>query len=150
MLHLQARPLVISMCCRRGYSLISLNVLLIIIVVLHLCSSHARPLIHFPSFAVKQETIAYRTMVPVCVFLARSALKIHTLHQFLHATWKKSRSRNQLSTWYFQSRLRAGTPELSQCVPFGKSTQSLREKRMTKQAHWLLILNDTPLEVSLV
>ena len=81
------------------------------------------------------EIIAYHTMVPVCIFLARSAFKIHKWHQFLHATWNKSRRRNEPSTGYFQSGPRAGTPELSWFVPFGQSTQSLREKRTTKQAH---------------
>ena len=82
----------------------------------------------------KQETIAYHTMVLVCFFLARSAFKIHTWHHFLHATWNKSRSRNLPSTAYFQSGPRVGTLELFSFVPFGQSTQLLREKRTTKQA----------------
>ena len=83
----------------------------------------------------KQETIAYHTMVPVCFFLARSAFKIHSWHQFLHAMWNESRSTNQPSTGYMQSGPRVGTLELSSFVPFYQSTQSLREKRTTKHAH---------------
>ena len=83
----------------------------------------------------KQETIAHHTMVLVSFFVARSYFIILTWHQFLHATWNNSRSRNQPSTRYFQSGPRVGTPELSCFVPFGQSTQSLSEKWTTKQAH---------------
>ena len=74
----------------------------------------------------KQETIMYHTMVPMCLILARSAFKIHTWHHFLYATWNKSRSRNLLSTAYFQSRTSIGTPEShlvkaqSSCVKWGR------------------------------